>query len=638
MQSTGLRRTFGFLICVAIAGVGEVDSVMADGHGDGYDWSGFYLGGHIGGISADLNGRSFGGVGGTVSPTPRGILGGVLGGYNYQISNLVFGVEADVSFAQANDLDSGAFVSPFEGQFQHSYSLRGRLGYGLDRTLLYATAGAIWAQASVDSQSPGTRDKQTHFGVQVGAGVEHALSQNLIVRAEYLFGGFDRERYTVLAGGPSDNYGLESQVARAAAIWKFGGGNNSSNSVAGFGSAPDGYSWTGFYLGAHAGVLASDMASGTYAGVAGGPNPSPTGFAGGVLGGYNHQVRDIVFGIEADASFARATDLDSGGVPLWFEGDVRSKYSVRGRVGYAMGGALLFATGGPAWASASVDEQNAGVRDKNTHFGFEVGGGLELALTRNIVVRGEYLYGNFGKEGYVIAAPGAPADSYDLETHTARFAAIWKFGQQGDPGESSVGFAAENERTDWTGFYIGAHAGGLAGDLTSNSYGGAPTTVSPTPTGITGGVLAGYNHQVDRFLVGVEGDATFSAANDIDGSGLGLWFEGDIRETYSLRARAGYVIDQTMLFASAGPAWARAGVDEQSLGIKEKNEHFGFQIGGGVEHALNESLLIRGEYLYSAFGKESYTVVAGGPSDSYDLDIHAARLALIWNFGTAFNK
>ncbi|MEM1200739.1 MAG: outer membrane beta-barrel protein, partial [Pseudomonadota bacterium] len=227
-------------------------------------------------------------------------------------------------------------------------------------------------------------------------------------------------------------------------------------------------------------------------------------------------------------------------------------------------------------------------------------------------------------------------DSYDLETHTARLAAIWKFGENGVPGEVSAGFGAELARTDWTGVYIGAHAGGVAADLSSDTYTGAPGTVNPTPTGIFGGLLAGYNHQVDRYLLGLEADVSFVRANDMDGTsnGGGLFFEGDLRETYSVRARAGYLFDNTLLFATAGPAFATAGVDNQVAGVKFKANHFGAQVGGGLEHPLNDSLLLRAEYLYSVFGKESYTVVAGAASDRYALDAHAGRLALIWNFGT----
>ena len=97
-------------------------------------WSGFYVGGHLG---AALNQRSFSIQDLSAapdlslpSPSEHQILIGLHGGYNWQVQQIVLGVEGDVSFS--NDANYLA-------------SIRGRLGFApWDQWLLYGTAGAAF--------------------------------------------------------------------------------------------------------------------------------------------------------------------------------------------------------------------------------------------------------------------------------------------------------------------------------------------------------------------------------------------------------------------------------------------------------------------------------------------------------------
>jgi outer membrane immunogenic protein len=104
-------------------------------------------------------------------------------------------------------------------------------------------------------------------------------------------------------------------------------------------------------------------------------------FIGGVHVGYNWQRNSTVLGIEADASFAD---------------EVNYLASLRGRLGYASGSFLIYATAGVAFADFDRDGVKLGNKtlegDDETDIGFVVGGGVEYKLRPNWSVGLEGLY------------------------------------------------------------------------------------------------------------------------------------------------------------------------------------------------------------------------------------------------------
>lgn len=144
-------------------------------------WSGFYLGGHLGGAWGDgddslANPAIFDGDG--------SVIGGVHFGYNWQRgSDWVFGLEGDVSFA--DDLDYVA-------------TIRGRLGYDFGRTLFYGTGGVAFAGFD---DSVFTDDSQT--GWVAGLGFDHKLRENFSLGLEGLYYGIEHD--SSLAGGDDDD-------------------------------------------------------------------------------------------------------------------------------------------------------------------------------------------------------------------------------------------------------------------------------------------------------------------------------------------------------------------------------------------------------------------------------------------------
>jgi outer membrane immunogenic protein len=160
-----------------------------------YDWSGAYAGLNLGYLWSAV---------GNIGTRPRGITGGVQGGYNWQVGHIVFGAETDLQLTGAEDtFASYKFSNPWFG------TLRGRMGYAFDNVLLYGTAGLAYGGGRLTIA--GLSESQAHMGWAAGGGVEIGLTPHWSARAEYLFTSL-RDKTYVLSGVST---GLDSQLIRA---------------------------------------------------------------------------------------------------------------------------------------------------------------------------------------------------------------------------------------------------------------------------------------------------------------------------------------------------------------------------------------------------------------------------------------
>lgn len=170
------------------------------------------------------------------------------------------------------------------------------------------------------------------------------------------------------------------------------------------------FTWTGFYLGANAGYGFGKFtgAGRTFFGEAN------NGFVG-LTGGYNYQANNIVLGVEADFDWTNMKDrkavLVGGTNVVDSSARISSFGTVRGRLGYAMDRALIFATAGVAGANMKAatiitDATPAVVYSGSGdtfHTGYALGAGLEYAFTNNVSAKGEYVYANLSKKDYFSA-------------------------------------------------------------------------------------------------------------------------------------------------------------------------------------------------------------------------------------------
>jgi outer membrane immunogenic protein len=163
-----------------------------------FNWSGFYAGSHAGW-----------GWGSALGTDPSGYLIGLQAGYNFQFaSGLLTGIETDIAIS---GIDGGNFELDYLG------TVRGRLGYAVDRFLIYGTAGLAYGRGDV--RIGGLSSEQTHFGYALGAGVEAMIAPNITARLEYLYADLGDENYKTVAG--STRVGFDASIVRTALNYKF---------------------------------------------------------------------------------------------------------------------------------------------------------------------------------------------------------------------------------------------------------------------------------------------------------------------------------------------------------------------------------------------------------------------------------
>jgi outer membrane immunogenic protein len=183
---------------------------------------------------------------------------------------------------------------------------------------------------------------------------------------------------------------------------------------------------------------------------------------------------------------------------------------------------------------------------------------------------------------------------------------------------------------DWTGFYAGAWGGILCLDGDVND---GVDTFLMAGCGGKFGVVGGANYQIDSFVFGVEGDWGWGT-NVVENRDPGANFGFDVENIATLRARGGIAMDRTLFFATAGGAWAQGDLYGLS-GVPPHvdNDHWGWTVGGGIEHAVTDNLRIRLDYLYTDFGSATYS--SGCCNVDVDWgDEHEFRIGAVWAFGS----
>lgn len=154
-----------------------------------------------------------------------------------------------------------------------------------------------------------------------------------------------------------------------------------------------GFDWTGPYIGVQGGWgwLGNDV--------------DGDGWLAGIHAGYNYDLGTFVVGGELDYDFA---DLEVEGTPGEVDGVARAK--VRG--GVDLGRVMPYLTTGLAYAT--TDD----VPGVESDWGYLVGGGIDAAVTDNIIVGGEYLYHNFNE---------FDDSTLDVDAHTLKAKVSFRF-------------------------------------------------------------------------------------------------------------------------------------------------------------------------------------------------------------------
>jgi opacity protein-like surface antigen len=504
-------------------------------------------------------------------------------------------------------------------------------------------------------------------------------------------------------------------------------------------------SWAGLYFGVQAGAIVDgdndldSVRSGGSAGGAGGGGAAvgrnlrgvrSVGGAGGDGGdaflvssdgensdalvglhvGYNWQNGHLVYGLEADIDANNSLDTLLG--------------SLRARVGYGTDRTLFYATAGLAYlsvdggassvilggaggdggdgGSASIGFFGLNVpggaggaggagsrtdvnRADGSEFGFVAGVGVEHKLTSQIGLGLEGLYYNFDDNVGV-------GDDGDFFTVRARL--TMHLNRDGSLESTKDSYPAI---ANWSGFYIGGHAGAAfdlsdsidSADFNNGGDGGDGTAGIPAPgrcfvfifpvdcsagggggggggggsavarldddMSFIGGIHVGHNWQSGQWVYGLEGDASFSD-ND------------KYNYLASARARIGYATGSYLFYATGGVAFAGgdritgifvgdgqdgedggnavgngssgAGGDGGAGGVagvlKSEDDLVGFVVGAGVDAQLSDRLTLGFEGLYYGFDSDDADVPSGASQfiTSDDSDVFVLRSRLSYKLST----
>jgi outer membrane immunogenic protein len=153
--------------------------------------------------------------------------------------------------------------------------------------------------------------------------------------------------------------------------------------------------------------------------------------------------------------------------------------------------------------------------------------------------------------------------------------------------------------------------------------------------GYAGGLLAGWNYQMDSFVFGIEGDWAFGgtvATNDEPGVDTDISFNN----IATLRARTGLAFDNTLVYVTGG--LAAVDMEFGAFMVSQQSDSqwvYGWTVGGGLEHAFTPNFSGRIEYLYVDLEDSDYSMTDGNTFDATQSfnDIHMVRAGLTYNFG-----
>jgi outer membrane immunogenic protein len=187
--------------------------------------------------------------------------------------------------------------------------------------------------------------------------------------------------------------------------------------------------------------------------------------------------------------------------------------------------------------------------------------------------------------------------------------------------------------TTWSGFYIGGNLGAAFDphDLSIKDLSEEQdlTLKFSNDTELIGGVHAGYNWQMESWLMGVEGDFDFA---------------DNINYLASVRGRLGWALGSWLLYGTGGVAFIDTdndfvvvSADDGLFSFSNGNTDTGYVVGGGLEYKIGPQLSLGLEGLYYDFGSDSSHLLAGDEpfvlQEEQDFATVRARLNYHFNSG-----
>jgi opacity protein-like surface antigen len=411
--------------------------------------------------------------------------------------------------------------------------------------------------------------------------------------------------------------------------------------------------FSGFYVGGNAGAIAytalradSDAFIGSALDV-GSPaeySANRIGVTAGIQAGYDWQFCNKVFGVVADwnwadtATIARVGPNSLGITDTSFRSRMDWFSTIRARAGVAVNDTLFYVTGGVAVARIKstathhalipdVVESNEQFSSSGIRFGFVGGVGAEFALRNNWSLNTELLYMQFQKDTATFFSP-TQQHLVSFEHHDSAW--VGRAGLNYRWDDPRAAYAATNVQggapvfpcgpSRFNGGYVGGNAGAVSytalrqdRDVFSNGIG----DYSATGTGLTAGIQVGWDWQSCNALLGVVADWNWTNADTVQRQNPNDAFVSDqsIKAKMdwfsTIRARAGLVVDDTMIYVTGGLAAAdiETTLTHRTVALNEQHRfsdtRWGFAGGVGAEFALSGGWSLNTELLYLQFSKNT---------------------------------
>jgi len=181
---------------------------------------------------------------------------------------------------------------------------------------------------------------------------------------------------------------------------------------------------------------------------------------------------------------------------------------------------------------------------------------------------------------------------------------------------------------DWTGFYLGVNGGG--------GWGHSGWRDVSTGVDLSGGQVggtAGYNWQIGRTVVGLEGDLDWSGLKGTNTSaGCPAGCSTSDSWLGTVRGRVGYVFDRFLPYVTGG--LAVGDIKAATPGFPgATNTNTGWTVGGGVEVSLPGNWSAKAEYLHVDLGSFDCGAACGLPSDTVSMHENLVRAGVNYRFG-----
>jgi outer membrane immunogenic protein len=200
---------------------------------------------------------------------------------------------------------------------------------------------------------------------------------------------------------------------------------------------------------------------------------------------------------------------------------------------------------------------------------------------------------------------------------------------------------------NWTGFYVGANIGGAwsnasASDPTGALFAPIGSSIHDNGSGFLGGGQIGYNWQAGNWVVGVQGDMSWTGINasaaDPFVTGTTVNYKSDWLA--NVTGRLGYAWNNWLWYGKGGVAWVHNKYSATNPNVPfnatGNDTRAGWVLGTGLEYGFTPNWTTFIEYDYNGFGSHSVTVtdpIFGPAQVGFRQNIQVVKVGLNYKFG-----